>query len=338
MQGLLGKKAGMTQLFLKDNSIVPVTIVEMSPNVVLQVKNKETDGYVSTKLGYDKVEKLQRVNRPDKGQFKKVDAEPVKFIKEIRNMSGFNAGDKISADKIFTEGMFVDVTGTSKGKGFQGAIKRHNQSRGPMGHGSKFHRAPGSIGDIRSTVKKGMPMPGHMGHDTVTIQNLEIILVDIENNILAIKGAIPGPNKGYVIVKENAKQIKSNSNPVDLVNVKEEIIKNHLLEEGKKVGANINTEQMTISEIKAVIEEATKAKAEYEKKHKVLLEEAKSLGVKEPKKMDNETLEKEIQTAKEVIAKRKKSEEAENNQNVTQDNKSNNEEVIADSQTKEENK
>jgi len=319
MKGLLGKKAGMTQLFLTDNSVVPVTIIEMSPNLVLQVKTKNKDGYDSLKLAYDKRKRTNNVSKPFKGQFTKVKGEVMRYISEIRNMEGYSAGDLISVDKIFEIGMKVDVTGTSKGKGFQGAIKRHNQQRGPMGHGSKFHRAPGSIGDIRSTVKKGMPMPGHMGHEQVTTQNLEVILVDVENNILAVKGAIPGPNKGYVVVKENAKQISNNSNALELINVKEEIIKNHLLEEGKKVGAKIDTEKMSIEEIKEVISVATKEKEIYDKERVDLLTQAKSSGVKDFKKLDNNKLKEEIQIAKDIKAKRAAEKAAESN-NKSSDN------------------
>ena len=306
MKGLLGKKAGMTQLFLNDNSVVPVTIIDVEPNLVLQVKNKEKDGYNALKLAFDKRAKVHNVNRPDKGQFKKANSDVRRYITEIRDMNGYNLGDEISLDKIFQPGMLVDVTGTSKGKGFQGAIKRHNQARGPMGHGSKFHRAPGSIGDIRSTVKKGMPMPGQMGHSQVTVQNLEVILVDLENNILAVKGAVPGPNKSYLVIKENAKKLASKTD-IGLINLKEEIIKNHLLEEGKKVGAKIDTEKMSIQEIKETIEKARVEKEKYDSERKGLLQEAKKMGVKDFKKLDNNKLKEEIQVAKDVKAKRAES-------------------------------
>lgn len=219
-KGILGTKIGMTQVFNEAGKLVPVTVVQCEPNVVIQKKTIETDGYKAVQLGY-KDKRLNLVNKPAQARFKKADSNPKRYIKEISGseLELFEVGQEIRVN-IFTEGEAVDVTGTSKGKGFAGSIKRHNQHRGPMSHGSHYHRAPGSMGSIDPNhVRPGKNLPGHMGAETVTIQNLEIVKIDQENNLLLIKGNIPGPRKGLIMVR-NA--VKSNEtveplNPEDYV-------------------------------------------------------------------------------------------------------------------------
>ncbi|MFH5881607.1 MAG: 50S ribosomal protein L3 [Candidatus Izemoplasmataceae bacterium] len=205
-KGILGTKIGMTQIFNETGQLVPVTIVSCEPNVVLQKKTIENDGYEAVQLGFK--DKRQRLaNKPELGHFAKSNSNPKRYIKEIAGteLSNFEVGQEIRVN-IFEEGEIVDVTGTSKGKGFQGVIKRHNQSRGPMAHGSRYHRRPGSMGSIDPNhVRKGKKLPGHMGVDTVTIQNLEVVKVDVERNILLIKGNVPGPKRGLVVVKRGVK-------------------------------------------------------------------------------------------------------------------------------------
>lgn len=207
-KGILGKKLGMTQVFTDNGDVVPVTVVEAGPCVVLQKKTVENDGYEALQLGFDE-QKESRVNQPVLGHVKKAGTTPKRFIKEIRGMSmDFEVGQEIKAD-IFDQGEFVDVTGISKGKGFAGSIKRHNQARGPMTHGSRYHRRPGSMGPIApNRVVKGKPLPGRMGTDQVTIQNLEIVQVDTDRNLLLVKGSIPGPKNSFVLVKESVKKSK----------------------------------------------------------------------------------------------------------------------------------
>ncbi len=218
MKGILGRKIGMTQVFTKSNKVVPVTVISVEPNVVTQIKTKENDGYEAIQLGFDtKREKL--ATKASIGHTNKANTTPKRFFKEIRgvDINNYTLGQEIKAD-IFEEGEVVDVTGTTKGKGFQGVIKRHNQSRGPMGHGSQYHRSPGSMGTMRPMrVFKGKHLPGHMGTLTVTIQNLEIIAVDLENNCLLVKGNVPGPKNSLVIIKS---AVKANGK----VNEKQELI------------------------------------------------------------------------------------------------------------------
>lgn len=205
-KGILGKKLGMTQVFTKEGIAVPVTVVQAGPCVVLQTKDVENDGYVSIQLGFED-QKVFRVNKPILGHVKKANTAPKRFVKEIRGVSmDYEVGQQLKAD-IFSEGEFVDVAGISKGKGFAGSIKRHNQSRGPMAHGSRYHRRPGSMGPVApNRVMKGKPLPGRMGSDRVTIQNLEVIRVDSEKNLLLIKGSIPGPKNCFVIVQNSIKK------------------------------------------------------------------------------------------------------------------------------------
>ncbi|MGA9174648.1 MAG: 50S ribosomal protein L3 [Thermoactinomyces sp.] len=206
MKGILGKKIGMTQIFNEDGVVVPVTVVEAGPCVVLQKKEVATDGYEAIQLGFEE-KKEHRANKPELGHAKKANAKPQKFIKELRgvNLGDYELGGVVKAD-IFTEGELVDVTGTSKGKGFAGAIKRHNQARGPMSHGSRYHRGPGSLGAIApNRVFKGQTLPGRMGGERVTTQNLEIVRVDADKNLILIKGSVPGPKNSYVVIKSAVK-------------------------------------------------------------------------------------------------------------------------------------
>ncbi len=206
-KAILATKIGMTQIFNEDGVLTPVTVLQAGPCVVTQVKTMDNDGYEAIQVGFGEIrEKL--VNKPVTGQFKKAGVEVKRFLKEFRfeNSSEYTVGQEIKAD-IFAEGDKIDATATSKGKGFQGAIKRHGQSRGPMGHGSKFHRHAGSNGACSdpSKVFKGKKMPGQMGHVTVTTQNLEIVKVDVENNLILVKGCVPGPKKSMVEIRESVK-------------------------------------------------------------------------------------------------------------------------------------
>jgi len=210
---ILGIKLGMTQIFTEDGQVIPVTVVESGNNVVIRNKNIDTDGYFAMQVGFGEI-KEKHVNKPMMGQFKKAEVKPVKFIREVRldAESEYKVGDVIGVD-IFAAGDLVDVVGTSKGKGFAGGIKRHNFARGPMGHGSKSHREPGSTGAMLSgpggRVLKGKKLPGRMGGVRTTIQRLTIVRVDADRNLILIKGAIPGPKKGLVVVKETVKPKKT---------------------------------------------------------------------------------------------------------------------------------
>ena len=201
-KGMLGKKVGMTQSFTESGELIPVTVVEATPNVVLQVKTVETDGYEAIQVGYqDKREVLS--NKPAKGHVAKANTAPKRFIKEFKNveLGEYEVGKEIKVD-VFQAGDVVDVTGTTKGKGFQGAIKRHGQSRGPMSHGSRYHRRPGSMGPVApNRVFKNKRLAGRMGGDRVTIQNLEVVKVDVERNVILIKGNIPGAKKSLITIK-----------------------------------------------------------------------------------------------------------------------------------------
>ena len=202
-KGILGKKVGMTQYFTEAGELIPVTVVEVTPNVVLQLKTIENDGYEDVQLGFDDLREVLS-NRPAKGHVAKANATPKRFIREFNNveLSEYEVGQEITVD-VFKAGDIVDVTGTSKGKGFQGAIKRHGQSRGPMAHGSRYHRRPGSMGgaSFPSRVFKGKALPGQMGGDRITIQNLEVVKVDAERNVILIKGNVPGSKKSLVEIK-----------------------------------------------------------------------------------------------------------------------------------------
>lgn len=203
-KGILGKKVGMTQVFTENGELVPVTVVEVGTNVVLQVKTVENDGYNAIQLGFDD-QRAVNVNKPAKGHADKAKTAPKRFVREIRDVQGdYKVGDEVKTD-LFEAGDIVDVTGTSKGHGFQGNIKRWGQSRGPMAHGSRYHRRPGSMGVIINRVMKGKMLPGRMGGKRVTIQNLDIVKADMENGVLLIKGNVPGANKSYVTIKSTVK-------------------------------------------------------------------------------------------------------------------------------------
>ena len=206
MKGILGKKIGMTQVFAKNGKLIPVTVVSVEPNVVMQVKTKETDGYEAIQLGFVS-KKEKHSTKAETGHAKKANTAPKRFLKEIKGVevSNYELGQEIKCD-VFEAGEIVDVTGTSKGKGFQGVIKRYNQSRGPMGHGSQYHRGVGSMGTLRPMrVFKGKKLPGHMGNETVTIQNLEVVAIDLDENVILIKGNIPGPKNSFVVIKSSIK-------------------------------------------------------------------------------------------------------------------------------------
>ena len=211
-KAILGRKLGMTQIFTEEGQVVPVTVIESGNNVVIQSKTVESDGYNAVQLGFGEI-KEKHLTKPLKGRFDKAGVNPVKFIREMRLAapSEHKVGDKIGVD-IFEAGQLVDVTGVSKGKGFAGTVKRHGFARGPMGHGSKSHREPGSTGAMISghggRVLKGKKLPGHMGHERVTVQRLTLVKVDADRNLLLIKGAVPGPKKGLLIIKETVKPNK----------------------------------------------------------------------------------------------------------------------------------
>lgn len=201
-KGILGRKIGMTQVFAENGNLIPVTVVQAAQNVVLQKKSVESDGYEAIQVGFeDKRDKL--ANKPEKGHVAKANTTPKRFIREFSgvDVTGYEVGQEVKVD-IFAAGDVVDVTGISKGKGFQGVIKRHGQSRGPMAHGSRYHRRPGSMGPVApNRVFKGKLLPGRMGGEQVTVQNLEIVKVDVERNLLLIKGNVPGPKKALLKIK-----------------------------------------------------------------------------------------------------------------------------------------
>lgn len=206
-KGIIAKKIGMTQIFAENGILIPVTVLEAGPCVVTQKKTMENDGYEAIQVGFGDV-KENKVNKPLKGHFEKAGVSATKLLKEFKfeNVSEYELGALIKAD-IFAAGDKIDVSGVSKGKGFQGAIKRHNQHRGPMAHGSKYHRGVGSLSSATTPgkVKKGKKMPGHMGAENVTIQNLEVVRVDAEKNLLLVKGAVPGNKGSILVIKESVK-------------------------------------------------------------------------------------------------------------------------------------
>ena len=210
MVGIIGKKIGMTQVFNEEGIVTPVTVVEVTPMVVTQIKTVETDGYNAIQVASGDVRE-KHVNKPMKGHFDKAGVAYKKTLKEFRveNPSEFTVGQEINAS-IFENVEKIDITGTSKGKGTTGPIKRHNQSRGPETHGSKYHRGGGSIGaaSYPARVFKGMPMAGRMGNEQVTVQNLDIVKVDAERNLLLVKGAVPGPKQGRLVIKKAVKATK----------------------------------------------------------------------------------------------------------------------------------
>ena len=205
-KGILGKKVGMTQVFEENGELVPVTVIDVTPNVVLQVKTVESDGYNAVQLGFDDKREVLS-NKAEQGHVAKANTAPKRFIGEIRDAElgdDVKVGDEVKAD-IFTEGETVDVTGVTKGHGYQGNIHKDGQRRGPMAHGSRYHRRPGSMGSIINHVFKGKKLPGRMGNNTRTMQHLRVVKVDTENNVLLIKGNVPGANKSYVTIKNSVK-------------------------------------------------------------------------------------------------------------------------------------
>ena len=222
MKGILGKKIGMTQVFTKEGKLIPVTVIEVEPNVVTQIKTVEKDGYDAIQLGAQTIrEKLS--NKPELGHVKKANTTPKRFLREIRgvNVNDYTLGQTIGVD-IFEAGEIVDVTGTSKGKGFQGVIKRYNQSRGPMGHGSQYHRGVGSLGTMLPMhVLKGKKMPGQMGNVQRTVQNLEVVSIDTENSVILVKGNVPGPKKSLVMIRTAVKKPTVKKEAANLVNYAE---------------------------------------------------------------------------------------------------------------------
>jgi len=207
MKTIIGKKVGMTQIFDEQGKVIPVTVIEAGPCVVAQVKSVETDGYNAIQLGYGDV-KASKINKPEKGHFAKANIAPKKHLREFRvdSIEGVTVGTEVKAD-TFEIGDKIDVQGTTKGKGFQGVIKRHGQSRGPMGHGSMYHRRPGSMGPTSTPgrVFKGKKLPGHMGRLTVTIQNLDVVKVDMDKNVILIKGSVPGAKGAILKLRKSVK-------------------------------------------------------------------------------------------------------------------------------------
>ena len=206
-KALIGKKVGMTQIFDEEGKVIPVTVIEATPCTVTQIKTVEQDGYEAVQLGFGDV-KESKLNKPELGHLTKNKLAPKKYLREFRldSIEGMNVGDELKAD-VFAAGDKVDIQGTSKGKGFQGVIKRHGQSRGPMGHGSMYHRRPGSMGPTSTPgrVFPGKKLPGHMGDVTVTIQNLEVVRVDLDKNVILVKGSVPGAKGSILKIKSSVK-------------------------------------------------------------------------------------------------------------------------------------
>ena len=257
MKGILGRKIGMTQVFTESGKLIPVTVVEVEKNVVTQIKTKENDGYEAIQLGFGNTrEKL--ATKASAGHTAKAQTTPKRFFREIKgvDINSYTLGQEISAD-IFTPGEVVDVTGTTKGKGFQGVIKRHGQSRGPMGHGSHYHRRPGSMGTMRPMrVFKGKKLAGHMGTLTVTVQNLEIVAVDTENNVILISGNIPGPKKGLVIIRS---AVKANGKINEMENLISYEVEEPIAETVEEV---VTEETPVVEEVAEEVVEATETTKE----------------------------------------------------------------------------
>lgn len=267
MNGILGKKLGMTEVFSTSGKLTPVTVIKVEPNVVTQVKTNEKDGYIAIQLASETVrEKVS--NKPKMGVTKKAKTTPKRFLREIRNVNteNINVGDEVKAD-IFTVGEMVDVTGTTKGKGFQGVIKRHNQHIGPKSHGSHFHRRPGSMGPmLPMRVLKGKNLPGQMGGDKVTIQNLEIVSIDLENNVILVKGNVPGAKNSLVIIKTAVKNQGKINKREELVSYEEVV---EVPTEEVVVSEPINVETSVEVE-KALEEEIEETAVEEETTEKVI--------------------------------------------------------------------
>lgn len=282
MKGILGRKEGMTQVFSKNGKLTPVTVVSVEPNVVMQIKTIETDGYEAIQLGFTN-KKEKHSNKPEMGHAKKAESAPKRFLKEIKgvDISNYSLGQEVKAD-LFEAGELVDVTGISKGKGFQGVIKRHNQSRGPMGHGSQYHRGVGSLGSMRPMrVLKGKKLPGQMGFNTVTIQNLEILSVDLENNVILVKGNIPGARGSLVLIKTAIKNKGVKNDAEELISfeevaTQEEVVTEQLLDEAEQ----------SQEETEKPLEEVTEDVAEETSED--VVEETSEEVVEEPSKEETE--------------------------------------------------
>ncbi len=267
MKGILGRKIGMTQVFTESGKLIPVTVVEVEKNVVTQIKTKENDGYDAIQLGFGNTrEKL--ATKASAGHTAKAQTTPKRFFREIRGVEikDYALGQEVKAD-IFTPGEVVDVTGTTKGKGFQGVVKRHGNNRGPMGHGSHYHRKPGSMGTMRPMrVFKGKKLPGHMGVLTVTIQNLEIVDVDLTNNVILVKGNVPGAKNALVVIKSAVKNPNKVNPSEELITyVSNEVIENteDVTEVAETVEENVAEEAVeTTEEVEATEETATEESAE----------------------------------------------------------------------------
>ena len=246
MKGILGKKIGMTQVFTKNGKLIPVTVIEVEPNVVTQIKTTEKDGYDAIQLGCQTV-RPKVSNKAKIGHTNKANTEPKRFLREIRgvNVNDYTLGQVIDAS-IFTKGEIVDVSGISKGKGFQGVIKRYNQSRGPMGHGSQYHRGVGSLGTMLPMhVLKGKKLPGHMGNAACTIQNIEVVDVDLENNIILVKGNVPGPKKSLVMIRTSVKKgekVNETEELISYVEIEETPVETAEVEETETVETEVTEE------------------------------------------------------------------------------------------------
>ena len=264
MKGILGRKVGMTQVFTKEGKLIPVTVISVEPNTVMQVKTVETDGYNAIQLGVvDKKEK--NASRASIGHAKKASTTPKRFLKELRNVDGeYQIGQTIDAS-LFEVGEVVDVTGTSKGKGFQGVIKRHNQNRGPMGHGSHYHRGPGSMGTmLPKRVLKGKKLPGHMGAETITIQNLQIVEVNAEENYILVSGNVPGAKNSLVLIKSAVKG-NGKKNEFEVITYAEEVenVVDTVEEVTETTNEATNTEETEKASVSTeTVEETTESKEE----------------------------------------------------------------------------
>lgn len=260
-RSIMGRKLGMTQVFASDGTLVPVTVIEATPNVVLQVKTKDKDGYESVKLGFeDKREKI--TSKPVKGQFKAAKTAPKRYVREVRDMEVKSVGDKVDVS-IFTPGEMVDVSGVSKGKGFAGSIKRHNFSLQGRSNVSKNTRSIGALSGsagskFATRIMKGTKMPGHMGFVNTTVQNLEVVSIDVNESLILVKGSVPGPKKSMVVVSNGVLTDKVKE-AIHLVDLKEADKVNALLEEAKKVGADVNSD-MPLAELELAVKTAREAK------------------------------------------------------------------------------
>ena len=298
MKGILGRKIGMTQVFSKDGILVPVTVIEIEPNIVTQVKTIEKDGYEAVQLANTTV-KEKRATKASMGHTNKANTTPKRFLKEIKGVdtNNYTLGQEVKAD-LFEAGEIVDVTGISKGKGYQGVIKKNNQSRGPMAHGSKYHRGVGSLGTmLPKRVLKGKALPSHMGDNQVTIQNLEVIKIDMEDNCILVKGSVPGANKSLVIIKSAVKTDKKN-NPFDVISY-EEISAEPIEEETAEVvevNETVNEEPVQETEAEETTEITEEATEEVQEQVEVATETTEV----EPQEETQETNEESVEDSEKV--------------------------------------